>query len=107
MDDSAPRPRVNGEALVNFIGKTVLVVGEVTPRDANSATVKTADDKMITVNLAGAGAFGSKYVDFVATVDGAECVTECSRVEFGDDFDQYSYGELCKLINGKSKELFY
>jgi replication factor A3 len=28
-------------------------------------------------------------------------------VEFGDDFDQYSYGELCKLINGKSKELFY
>ena len=32
---------------------------------------------------------------------------KCSRVEFGDDFDQYSYGELCKLINGKSKELFY
>ena len=99
--------RDSGEALVNFIGKTVLVVGEVTPRDANSATVKTADDKMITVNLAGAGAFGSKYVEFEATVDGADCVTECSRVEFGDDFDQYSYGELCKLINGKSKELFY
>jgi len=107
MDDSAPAPRVNGELLGQFLGKKVLVVGEVTPIDGGRATIKTVDDKMITITLADGASFGSKFVEFEATVDGPTAVTECSRVEFGDDFDVFSYGELVKLMNGKSKDLFF
>ena len=90
-----------------FQGKKVLVVGEVAPVDAQRATLKTTDDKTITVTLAEGGEFKSKYIEFEATVDGPMSVTECSRVEFGDDFDTFSYGELVKLINTKSRDLFY
>ena len=107
MDDSSPAPRVTGETLGNFVGKKVLVVGEVKPMDENTATVTMTDSKVITVKLASGGTFNSKYVEFEATVDGPTEVTESNRVEFGDDFDQYSYGELCKLINGKAKEMFF
>lgn len=108
MDDSAPAPRVTGQALEKFIGKKVLVVGEISPVDATKATIKTADERVITVNLAGDGSFKTKFVEFEATVDSADAVTESSRVEFGDDFDQYSYGELCKLIHADTtKEMFY
>ena len=117
MDDSSPAPRVTGETLGNFVGKKVLVVGEVKPMDENTATVTMADSKVITVKLASGGSFNSKYVEFEATVDGPtevtesnrvdSEVTESNRVEFGDDFDQFSYGELCKLINGKAKEMFF
>ena len=99
--------RVTGETLGNFVGKKVLVVGEVKPMDENTATVTMADSKVITVKLASGGSFNSKYVEFEATVDGPTEVTESNRVEFGDDFDQFSYGELCKLINGKAKEMFF
>ena len=75
--------------------------------DENTATVTMADSKVITVKLASGGSFNSKYVEFEATVDGPTEVTESNRVEFGDDFDQFSYGELCKLINGKAKEMFF
>jgi len=107
MDDSSPAPRVTGETLGNFVGKKVLVVGEVRPVDENTATVTMADSKVITVKLASGGTFNSKFVEFEATVDGPTEVTESNRVEFGDDFDQYSYGELCKLINGKAREMFF
>jgi|Transcript_4339 replication factor A3 len=107
MDDSAPAPRVNGELLGNFIGKKVLLVGEVTPVDGVKATLKTGDDKMITVNLSGDGSFASKFVEFEGSVDSADTITESSRAEFGNDFDMYTYNELTKQISGKSRDLFY
>jgi len=39
-------------------------------------------------------------------VDGAGAMTETSHVDFGDNFDMYTYNELTKEANGRSQALF-
>jgi len=107
MDDSAPAPRVNGETLRMFVGKKVLLVGEVSSANGSTATLRTADDTLITVNLSGDAKFSCKFVEFEGSVDSADTITESSRAEFGDHFDMFTYNELTKQIAGKARPLFY
>ena len=107
MDTSAPSPRVNGELMGRFIGKKVLLVGKNEGTDGSTMTVRTPDEKTVTVQLAaGSPAPATAYVEFERIVDGAGAMTETSHVDFGDNFDMYTYNELTKEANGRSQALF-
>ena len=107
MDTSAPAPRVNGELMARFVGKKVLLVGKTETSDGSTMTVKTSDDKMVTVSLlAGAAAPATSFVEFEGMVDAADMLTETNHVDFGNEFDMYTYNELAKEANGRSAALF-
>jgi len=107
MDTSAPSPRVNGELMGRFIGKKVLLVGKDEGTDGSTMTVRTPDEKTVTVQLAaGSPAPATAYVEFEGIVDSAGAMTETSHVDFGDNFDMYTYNELTKEANGRSQALF-
>ena len=106
MDTSAPAPRVNGELMARFVGKKVLLVGRAEASDGSTMTVKTSDDKMVTVALApGAAAPATQFVEFEGMVEGVDKLTEVAHVDFGNEFDMYTYNELAKEANGKSAAL--
>ena len=44
---------------------------------------------------------------FEGMVESADVLTEVSHVEFGNEFDLYTYNELTKESNGKSNVLFF
>ena len=45
-------------------------------------------------------------MEFEGIVDAAAAMTETSHVDFGDNFDMYTYNELTKEANGRSQALF-
>ena len=107
MDTSAPSPRVNGELMGRFVGKKVLLVGKNEGSDGSTMTVRTPDEKTVTVQLApGSPAPATAFVEFEGIVDGAAAMTETSHVDFGDNFDMYTYNELTKEANGRNQALF-
>ena len=72
MDTSAPSPRVNGELMGRFVGKKVLLVGKNEGSDGSTMTVRTPDEKTVTVQLApGSPAPATAFVEFEGIVDGA------------------------------------
>ena len=104
---SAPSPRVNGELMARFIGKKVLLVGKTESTDGATMTVRTPDDKTVVVQLApGAPAPTTTFVEFEGMVDAEDRLTETSHVDFGNEFDMYTYNELAKESNGRSSALF-
>jgi replication factor A3 len=107
MDTSAPAPRVNGELMARFVGKKVLLVGKTESTDGSTITLRTPDDKTVTVRLApGTAAPAATFVEFEGMVDAADQLTESSHVDFGNEFDMYTYNELTKESNGRSAALF-
>ena len=74
-----PLPRVNGELMARFIGKKVLLVGKTESTDGATMTVRTPDDKTVTVQLApGAPAPTTTFVEFEGMVDAEDRLTETS-----------------------------
>ena len=107
MDTSAPAPRVNGELMARFVGKKVLLVGKAESTDGATMTLRTSDDKTVTVSLApGAATPATTFVEFEGMVDAADRLTESAHVDFGNEFDMYTYNELAKESNGRSAALF-
>ena len=86
--------------MARFVGKKVLLVGRAEASDGSTMTVKTSDDKMVTVALA------TQFVEFEGMVEGVDKLTEVAHVDFGNEFDMYTYNELAKEANGKSAALF-
>ena len=69
-------------------------------------TIKTLDE---TMNLYIAEVNEGTALDvgkLDTIVDGAAAMTETSHVDFGDNFDMYTYNELTKEANGRSQALF-
>ena len=107
MDTSAPAPSVNGELMSRFAGKKVLLVGKTEGSDGSTVTLRTSDDKVVTVTLAAdSPAITTAFVEFEGICNGEGSITEVSHVDFGDEFDMYTYNELAKESNGRSAALF-
>lgn len=108
MDTSAPAPRVNGELMARFVGKKVLLVGKNEGSDGSHVTLSTPDDKMVRVRLApGSPAINTAFVEFEGMVESPDILAETLHVDFGNEFDLYTYNELTKEANGRSNNLFF
>jgi replication factor A3 len=107
MDTSAPAPRINGELMARFVGKKVLLVGKAEGSNGGVVTLRTPDDRTVRVQLApGSPPLGSAFVEFEGMVESPDALTETTHVDFGNEFDMYTYNELTKEANGRSAALF-
>lgn len=79
----------------------MLLVGKNEGSDGSTVTLRTPDDKTVRVQLAGGPAPATAYVEFEGMVDGPEAVTEISHVDFGNEFDMFTYNELTKVKPGR------
>jgi hypothetical protein len=108
IDATAPAPRVNFEQMSGYVGRRVRLVGKVESIAGNVARVTAADGGAVEVRLRGAcPADAYIEVDGVVESPGMLNGEEGGAVGFGASFDMANYNELCKLINGPHKALFF
>lgn len=106
IDCSAPAPRVAFEQLGKFIGKRVRLLGEVVSVAGGVAQVKAADEGMVSVKVQGA-APTSRFAEFEGVVRAPDSLEEESHVPINGAVDMANYNELCKLIHGQYRTLFF
>mmetsp|Transcript_38446 Transcript_38446/g.46379 ORF Transcript_38446/g.46379 Transcript_38446/m.46379 type:complete len:108 (+) Transcript_38446:89-412(+) len=107
MDVSSPLPRVNGELLGRFIGQKVLLVCKQEGVEGNTMRVKAPDGAPVSVELHETSGYDTEYLEFEGLVQSPTLVQATAHTNFGNDLDMDSYNQLCQLINGEQKTLFY
>lgn len=88
-----------------FVGKRVKLVGQVAGTEGSNLKLKTADDSVVQIVLAGS-APSDPYVEFEGIVESPTLLKEESQTSFGNNFDLSNYNELCKLSCGEFAQLF-
>jgi len=84
---SLSMPRVNGESLPRFVGKKVLLVGKTESLEGGVMLLRTCDGKLVRVALkSSAASYTSDYVEFEATVNAPDSLTEVEHTSFGSSF---------------------
>jgi hypothetical protein len=80
-------PRVNGEALPRFVGKKVLLVGKLESLEGGTMLLRTSDGKLVRVALKlSSASYTSDFIEFEATVNSADSLTEVEHTSFGSSF---------------------
>ncbi|KAK9805366.1 hypothetical protein WJX73_007296 [Symbiochloris irregularis] len=107
MEVSNAKPRVNFSQLRKFMGKKVLLVGEIQVMQNNTVRMKAADGGMVTVELTKGPHFdGGEFWEFEGVVQSPTSVKEESRTSYGDRFDLATYNEVCRLSCDKYTQVF-
>lgn len=107
MNCDNPLPRVNFEFLQRFVGRKVLLLGQVENIDGRDVRISTSDGGTVTVLCNSLAPFDTKFVEIEGTVADPRTVQEESHVNItNDNFDLGLYNELVKLENGEHMNLF-
>mmetsp|Transcript_36417 Transcript_36417/g.65155 ORF Transcript_36417/g.65155 Transcript_36417/m.65155 type:complete len:108 (-) Transcript_36417:252-575(-) len=106
MDTSNPTPRVNGGMLRQFVGRRVLLVGEVLSLEDNFVRVMAADSQTVNVKVADKSPFHTKFTEVLGVVESDNSVVMEKHFPWGDSFDMNNYNELVKLSNAENRSLF-
>ncbi|GAB4833375.1 Replication protein A 14 kDa subunit B [Ancistrocladus abbreviatus] len=105
MDTSNPAVFVNGGLLKQFVGRRVRAVIQVIRSDAGSVIGKSTDDQQLVIKGSPTHPL-STYVEVIGIADSNQSICADIWTNFGDNFDAYSYDQLCLLANGEYKHLF-
>ena len=109
IDVSAPKPKVNGEQMSSFTGKTVQLVLEKTSEEGQQQQLKgkAADGMEVTVDASGAagGLPGSRFVEVEGVVTGPAEIKATNVANFGESGDLFAYNEMCKMLHAKGREM--
>jgi replication factor A3 len=107
IDVSAPKPKVNGEQMSSFTGKTVQLVLEKTSEEGQRLKGKAADGMEVTVDASGAagGVPGSRFVEVEGVVTGPAEIKATNVASFGESVDLFAYNEMCKMLHAKGREM--
>ena len=108
IDVSAPKPKVNGEQMSSFTGKTVQLVLEKTSEEGQQQLKgKAADGMEVTVDASGVagGLPGSRFVEVEGVVTGPAEIKATNVASFGESVDLFAYNEMCKMLHAKGREM--
>jgi replication factor A3 len=106
IDVSAPKPKVNGEQMSSFTGKTVQLVLEKTSEEGQRLKGKAADGMEVTVDASGAPSVpGSRFVEVEGVVTGPAEIKATNVASFGESVDLFAYNEMCKMLHAKGREM--
>jgi len=107
IDVSAPKPKVNGEQMSSFTGKTVQLVLEKTSEEGQQLKGKAADGMEVTVDASGVagGLPGSRFVEVEGVVTGPAEIKATNAAGFGESVDLFAYNEMCKMLHAKGREM--
>lgn len=108
IDISAPKPKVNGEQMGLFSGKTVQLVLETTSSEGGSVLKgKAADGMEVTVQLDQSlgAAPQSRFIEVEGVVTGPQEIKATNVASFGESVDLFAYNEMCKMLHAKGREM--
>ncbi|CAL6380849.1 unnamed protein product [Bathycoccus prasinos] len=108
IDISAPKPKVNGEQMGLFSGKTVQLVLETTSNEGGSVLKgKAADGMEVTVQLDQSlgAAPRSRFIEVEGVVTGPQEIKATNVASFGESVDLFAYNEMCKMLHAKGREM--
>ena len=108
IDISAPKPKVNGEQMGLFSGKTVQLVLETTSNEGGSVLKgKAADGMEVTVQLDQSlgAAPQSRFIEVEGVVTGPAEIKATNVASFGESVDLFAYNEMCKMLHAKGREM--
>ena len=110
IDISAPKPKVNGEQMGLFSGKTVQLVLETTSNSEGGSVLKgkAADGMEVTVQLdqsLGAAPQWSRFIEVEGVVTGPAEIKATNVASFGESVDLFAYNEMCKMLHAKGREM--
>lgn len=89
MDISNPTPRVNAGLLRQFVGRRVLLVGEVLSLEDGFVRLMAADQQPVTVKVRDQSSpFQTKYAEVLGVVESDGSVSLEKQVPFGDSFGE-------------------
>ena len=108
IDISAPKPKVNGEQMGLFSGKTVQLVLETTSNSEGGSVLKgkAADGMEVTAvgPVFGRGA-ASRFIEVEGVVTGPQEIKATNVASFGESVDLFAYNEMCKMLHAKGREM--
>ena len=108
IDISAPKPKVNGEQMGLFSGKTVQLVLETTSSEGGSVLKgKAADGMEVIVQLdqyLGARP-QSRFIEVEGVVTGPQEIKATNVASFGESVDLFAYNEMCKMLHAEGREM--
>ncbi|KAL6838193.1 hypothetical protein ACP4OV_031990 [Aristida adscensionis] len=105
MDTSSPAAFVNGEILGMFVGRRVRTVVQVQRNEGGLLVGQSPDGHKLTIK----GAMNvpvSNFAEVYGIAESNQCINADSCTDFGADFDAGAFDGLCKLANGKFRDLF-
>ena len=109
IDISAPKPKVNGEQMGLFSGKTVQLVLETTSNSEGGSVLKgkAADGMEVTVQLDQSlgAAPRSRFIEVEGVVTGPQEIKATNVASFGESVDLFAYNEMCKMLHAKGREM--
>jgi replication factor A3 len=109
IDISAPKPKVNGEQMGLFSGKTVQLVLETTSNSEGGSVLKgkAADGMEVTAQLDQSlgAAPRSRFIEVEGVVTGPQEIKATNVASFGESVDLFAYNEMCKMLHAKGREM--
>ena len=109
IDISAPKPKVNGEQMGLFSGKTVQLVLETTSNSEGGSVLKgkAADGMEVTAHLDQSlgAAPRSRFIEVEGVVTGPQEIKATNVASFGESVDLFAYNEMCKMLHAKGREM--
>jgi replication factor A3 len=109
IDISAPKPKVNGEQMGLFSGKTVQLVLETTSNSEGGSVLKgkAADGMEVTARLDQSlgAAPRSRFIEVEGVVTGPQEIKATNVASFGESVDLFAYNEMCKMLHAKGREM--
>jgi Replication factor A protein 3 len=106
--DFQQQPRVNGQSMSQFLGRNVILIGEVLSSHAgqNQAIIKAPDGVSVTAYLPPGEVCGEQFVQLVGKVEQGNVLSVVRVMPIQGDFNLDMYNKAVELANGKCKELF-
>lgn len=79
---AAVHPRVNGALLAKYVGKSVLLVGQVLKVDGDTAMLRASDGMEVSVTMQPGSSYNTQYVEVLGVVVNSSQVNELQAREF-------------------------
>ena len=105
VDVSAPKPKVNGELMETFSGKSVQLVLEKTSEHPLKGKASDGMEVSVDASSVAGGVPTSRFIEVEGVVTGRGEIKATNVASFGESVDLFAYNEMCKMLHAKGREM--
>ena len=105
VDVSAPKPKVNGELMETFSGKSVQLVLEKTSEHPLKGKASDGMEVSVDASSVAGGVPTSRFIEVEGVVTGRGEIKATNVASFGENVDLFAYNEMCKMLHSKGREM--
>lgn len=106
--DAIEYPRINGKQMSSYLGRHVLMIGEVVSSHVGNSqvTIKSPDGIVMTVILPGDEVCDEPFIQVVGKVSSPTSLEALTMHTIPPGFDLENYNKVVELMNTKFSHLF-